>query len=90
MRAIVFRGLSTRATINCTVGAEYALNRAYTANGLNQYSASGSVTPTYDANGNLTADGSNGYSYDAENRLVSATGAHAAALATIRWGACGR
>ena len=46
------------------------MNRAYTANGLNQYTASGAVTPTYDANGNLTAAGSTTYSYNAENRLV--------------------
>ena len=31
----------------------YAVNRNYTANGLNQYSASGALSPTYDARGNL-------------------------------------
>ncbi len=44
---------------------------AYTANNLNQYSAVGSVTPTYDANGNLTYDGNFTYGYDAESRLIS-------------------
>jgi len=46
---------------------------AYTANALNQYSAVGSVTPTYDGNGNLTFDGTFTYAYDAENRLISIT-----------------
>ena len=46
----------------------------YTANNLNQYSAVGSVTPTYDANGNQTYDGAFTYGYDAENRLISAGG----------------
>lgn len=43
----------------------------YTANNLNQYSAVGSVTPTYNGNGNLTYDGTFTYGYDAEGRLVS-------------------
>ena len=45
--------------------------RAYTTNGLNQYSAAGSARFCYDANGNLTADGSSVYKYDVENRLIS-------------------
>src|SRR6202030_3389119 len=44
---------------------------SYTANSLDQYSAVGAVTPTYDANGNLTYDGTFTYGYDAESRLVS-------------------
>ena len=48
---------------------------SYTANNLDQYTAVGSVTPTYDGNGNLTFDGVFTYGYDAENRLTSATGA---------------
>jgi YD repeat-containing protein len=69
-------------------GGHYGVGRSYTANGLNQYTgvasstAAGqsSVTFGYDANGNLTSDGANSYVYDAENRLVSASGAHNAAL----------
>jgi RHS repeat-associated protein len=49
----------------------YAANRAYTANGLNQYSAAGTASFLYDLNGNLTSDGSRTYVYDIENRLVS-------------------
>jgi len=55
----------------------YAVNRTYTTNGLNQYSAAvsnlGNASYGYDANGNLISDGSKTYTYDAENRLVSAT-----------------
>jgi YD repeat-containing protein len=47
---------------------------SYTANALNQYSAVGSVSPTYDGNGNPTYDGTFTYAYDAESRLVSASG----------------
>ena len=48
---------------------------SYSANALNQYTAVGAVTPNYDANGNLTGDGTFTYGYDAENRLTSASGA---------------
>jgi hypothetical protein len=47
---------------------------------LNQYTAAGPATFTYDANGNLTSDGSTSFVYDIENRLVSASGAKTAAL----------
>jgi RHS repeat-associated protein len=46
------------------------VNRGYSANGLNQYAAAGSASFCYDANGNLTADGSSVYLYDVENRLI--------------------
>jgi len=49
------------------------VNRAYAVNGLNQYSTAGTATFTYDANGNLTADGTNTYVYDGENRLISSS-----------------
>jgi RHS repeat-associated protein len=45
------------------------LNRGYTSNGLNQYSASGSVVPTYDGRGNLTSAGGLTFAYTAENQL---------------------
>jgi RHS repeat-associated protein len=48
-------------------------NKAYAVNGLNQYTAVAGTAHTYDANGNLTGDGTNAYIYDGENRLVSAT-----------------
>jgi len=48
----------------------------YTANQLNQYAAitgGVSASPTHDADGNLTFDGSWFYAWDAENRLISAS-----------------
>ncbi|MFO0811060.1 MAG: RHS repeat-associated core domain-containing protein [Gemmataceae bacterium] len=46
-------------------------SRSY--NAQNQFTALGSATPTYDNNGNLLTDGTWTYTYDAWNRLVSAT-----------------
>ncbi len=48
-----------------------AASIAYTANNLNQYTAVGSASPTYDGNGNLTYDGHFTYCYDVESRLTS-------------------
>jgi RHS repeat-associated protein len=56
------------------------VSRGYTSNGLNQYTASGSASLSYDANGNLASDGSTSYVYDDENKLVSASGGHSATL----------
>jgi RHS repeat-associated protein len=61
-----------------------ASNRSYAVNGLNQYTqiaGDGAATLSHDANGNLTSDGSTAYVYDAENRLVRASGATNATLA---------
>ena len=60
------------------VGNRLAANgSAYTVNALNQYTAVGTATFTYDADGNLAtstdADGTTTYTYDAENRLVGVT-----------------
>ena len=53
-----------------------AVTNSYTANNLNQYtSAAVSTNLAYDADGNMTSDGTFSYSYDAENRLVSVTSA---------------
>jgi RHS repeat-associated protein len=70
-----------RSNDSCAWNGHYNVTRAYTSNGLNQYTASGSATLTYDANGNLTSDGSTSYVYDDENHLVSASGGHSATLA---------
>jgi RHS repeat-associated protein len=55
----------------------YTVNRAYTTNGLNQYSAAGGTTLAYDGNGNLNSETAQGvtrtYTYDVENRLVSSS-----------------
>jgi RHS repeat-associated protein len=52
--------------------AERPAAAADAVNGLNQYSAAGPASFTYDANGNLTGDGTWTYTYDAENRLIKA------------------
>jgi RHS repeat-associated protein len=51
-------------------GGSVQVARTYAANGLNQYSTAGPATFCYDLNGNLTADGTSVYKYDAENRLI--------------------
>jgi RHS repeat-associated protein len=43
-------------------------------NGLNQLSAIGSTTPTYDGRGNMTYAGGTTYGYSSENLLTSSTG----------------
>lgn len=53
-----------------------AVTTEYGVNGLNQYtslSSSTSVTPKYDANGNMTFDGSSNFGYDVLNRMISRT-----------------
>jgi RHS repeat-associated protein len=77
----------SRTSANDSYASNTALNvaRDYARNGLNQYTGTTSngiptATFTYDANGNLKGDGSTNFVYDAENRLVSATGAKSATL----------
>jgi len=69
--------------------ASVSSSTSYTSNALNQYSAVGAVTPTYDANGNLTYDGTFTYAYDAENRLTSIQQG-ATTVATYAYDAQGR
>jgi RHS repeat-associated protein len=63
------------------------VDRAYTPDGLNRYSAVAGVSFGYDANGNLTGDGTNTYVYDVENRLVTRSGG---ASTTLRYDPLGR
>ncbi len=60
--------------------AHYDVNRSYNVNGLNQYTQAGPAAFTYDPNGNLTSDGAVNFTYDVENRLISASGAKNATL----------
>jgi RHS repeat-associated protein len=62
----------------------YAVNRAYTTDGLNRYTAAGAGF-TYDLNSNLTLNGSRTLTYGAENRLVGASGG-----VTVRYDPLGR
>ncbi len=60
-----------------------AESRTYTSNGRNQYTqiaGTGAATLAWDANGNLTSDGSTTFVYDTENRLTGASGAKSATL----------
>lgn len=61
------------------------VDRSYAVNGLNQYTTAGPASFTYDANGNLTSDGSGTYVYDVENRLVAGPGG-----ASLAWDPLGR
>ncbi|WP_165961170.1 RHS repeat-associated core domain-containing protein [Qipengyuania sediminis] len=63
-------------------------DRAYTANGLNQYNTVAGMGFGYDANGNLTSDGTYTFTYDVENRMV-ATGSGSTS-ATLRYDPLGR
>ncbi len=56
------------------------VTRSYNVNGLNQYTSISGGAHSYDLNGNLTSDGATSFVYDAENRLVSASGAKTATL----------
>jgi RHS repeat-associated protein len=56
----------------------FNLSRSYAVNGLNQFTGDGSVSFAYDGRGNLTSQGTNGYTYTTENRLI--TGPNSAAF----------
>ena len=60
---------NTAATVNAVDGANNSLTNTY------QVSVNGgsSASLTYDANGNMTSDGTNSYAWDAENRLIKIT-----------------
>jgi RHS repeat-associated protein len=66
--------IGSRAATNDTYAwtAHYNVSRGYTSNGLNQYTASGSVSPSYDSRGNLTSAGAVTYGYSSENLLKTA------------------
>src|SRR5690606_17400612 len=79
---------STRTNDTYAWTGHLPVDRNYTANGVNQYSAiTGLSGLSYDTNGNLTSDGSNSYVYDVENRLVTRSGDE---NATLRYDPLGR
>ena len=63
----------TRSNDTYAYTGQANVSQAYGVNGLNQYTSVGSAQLAYDANGNLTSDGTTSYVYDAENRLVQAS-----------------
>jgi len=56
---------------NRNTSFEQGQNSSYQTNNLNQYTFVDADQFSYDANGNLTDDGSCAYSYDYENRLIA-------------------
>jgi len=67
--------VTTRSFTNDAYGwAAPNATRAYSVNGLNQYTAVGGTSYSYDARGNLTGDGARTFTYDIENRLTQVTG----------------
>lgn len=54
----------------------YNIDRGYGVNGLNQYTSSGSIVPTYDARGNLTSAGGASWLYNSKNQLSGANGTY--------------
>ena len=61
-----FDQVGNRTSITGTDAATYTLK----PNGLNQYDTVNASTLSYDANGNLTADGTRTMAYDDDNRLT--------------------
>ncbi len=73
--------LQTR--INATAAHAYSpltATSGYAVNGRNQYTSVAGATQTHDLNGNLTANGSRAFAYDAENRLTSVSGSQSLTL----------
>jgi RHS repeat-associated protein len=50
------------------------VDRAYGVNGLNQLTSAGATALAYDARGNLTTSGTDGYTYTSENLMTARTG----------------
>ena len=51
-----------------------SVTTAYTTNDMNEYTSVGGVAHTYDVDGNLLTDGTNSYSYNSLNQLISIAG----------------
>jgi RHS repeat-associated protein len=65
-----------------------AVSRPYVPNGLNEYTSVGGIAFAHDADGNLTSDGVNIFTYDVENRLVGRSGG--STTASLRYDPLGR
>jgi len=62
-----------------------AVSQTYVADGLNRYQSVAGVTFTYDGRGNLLSNGSRGFSYDLQNRLVGIANAGGSSLLTLTY-----
>jgi len=67
-----------------------ALYAEYSTNNLNQYTAVGGTSYSYDDNGNLVDDGTYLYYYDCENRLMDVNDANDAAIVSYKYDFAGR
>jgi RHS repeat-associated protein len=65
-----------------SVQVTLSTNRINCIGGTGQY-CTGGIVPTYDANGNMTFDGTNTLVFDAENKAVSATNSSASGTYTF-------
>jgi len=72
--------LSSRTLVDMYEWPVSALDEDYVANGLNQYASVDNAAFNYDARGNLISDGSRNFTYDYENRLLTASGSVEGAL----------
>ena len=64
----------TRSNDAYAWNGHYNRNDSATVNGLNQMAAQGALSLTHDLRGNITGVGSKIYTYNAENRLKTASG----------------
>ncbi|MES2452496.1 MAG: RHS repeat-associated core domain-containing protein [Pseudomonadota bacterium] len=64
----------TRSNDAFAYSGHTAQSTSYATNGLNQYTAVGAGALGYDSNGNLASTGATSFTYDVENRLVTAAG----------------
>ena len=76
---------SSQATSRTSSNESYTYHpatqtKSYSANGLNQYASVSGANYTYDGRGNLTSDGTRSFTYDLENRLLTASAPTAVAL----------
>ena len=62
------------ATDDDGVGSNSPSSESYTANVMNEYTAVGSTSITYDDNGNILNNGTYAFAYDYRNQVVSVTG----------------
>jgi YD repeat-containing protein len=67
------QGFTFDAGVNRATWTLGTATTSYTANNLNQYTAVGSATPTWNTDGGLHTFGGNTYTYDALGRLTEVT-----------------
>lgn len=78
----------TRSNLDYAWSGSYNVDRSYQVNGLNQYSAAGPMSFTYDGRGNLLGDGTSTYTYDTDNQLQTASGSEG--TSTLAYDSLGR